>query len=127
MIENMSFNLEERALSLSEKRASLLASNIANSATPHYLAKDFDFSSALKSALNSAQSHLKTTDKNHISTEQGGVQVGYRIPMQFSHNGNTTDTELDRKNFIENAIKYQASLSLAQNKLETLMKAIRGE
>ena len=37
------------ALSLRAKRNEILASNIANSATPHYKARDIDFETEIKS------------------------------------------------------------------------------
>jgi len=127
MIASSIFGMEERALKLCENRASLLANNIANSSTPNYKARDFDFHSALKQTT--AQYAVTTTHDNHLQIKNGtdGVKVAYRIPMQTSLDENTVDDELERKNFVENSIQYQASLSFAQNKLSTLMHAIKGE
>ena len=49
-LDNM-FGIHATALKLREQRMSMLASNIANAATPGYKARDIEFSSALK--LNS--------------------------------------------------------------------------
>lgn len=121
------FGLEERALKLCEDRASVLAGNIANSSTPQYKARDFDFQTAMKQA--SASHALSNTDVKHI---QGtglvdGQNLAYRVPMQFSLDDNTVDDEIERKNFIDNSIKYQAGLGFAQTKMSNLMRAIRGE
>lgn len=121
------FGLEERALKLCENRATILASNIANSSTPQYKARDFDFQTAMKQAT--ASYGLTNTDSKHLqaSGSVDGQQIGYRVPMQFSLDDNTVDDEIERKNFIDNSIKYQAGLGFAQTKMSNLMRAIRGE
>jgi len=127
MIANTIFGLEERALQLSEYRATVLANNIANASTPNFKARDFDFHSALTEA--SAHYAVSTTHANHLQMNNAidGQQLGYRTPMQTSLDGNTVDDELERKNFINNSILYQASLGFAQQKLNTLLHAIKGE
>lgn len=127
MIANNIFGLEERALKLSELRATVLANNIANASTPHFKARDFDFQSALTEA--SAHFAVTTTHANHLQVNNaiGGQPLGYRTPMQTSLDGNTVDDELERKNFINNSIQYQASLSFVQQRLNTLLHAIKGE
>jgi flagellar basal-body rod protein FlgB len=127
MISNAIFGLEERALKLCEGRATVIASNIANSSTPNYKARDFDFQSAMKQA--NAHYALANTDPKHLQSTGSiaGEKLAYRVPMQFSMDENTVDNELERKNFIDNSIKYQASLGFAQNQLNNLMRAFRGE
>jgi flagellar basal-body rod protein FlgB len=44
------FGIHDSALKLRAQRMSMLASNIANAATPGYKARDIDFSSALQMA-----------------------------------------------------------------------------
>lgn len=121
------FGVSERALKLCEDRASLLAGNIANSSTPNYKARDFDFRDAMQKA--SSNQALLTTHSNHLNSSHSldGQKVAYRVPMQSSSNGNTVDDEIERKNFIQNAINYQAGLGFAQNTMSTLLHAIRGE
>ena len=66
----MRFN--ESALNLREKRQTVLASNIANADTPNYKARDFDFSSAMKAAVEKASptaaGTMKTTAARHFAT-----------------------------------------------------------
>lgn len=120
------FGVEERALKLCEDRAALLAGNIANSSTPNYKARDFDFQDAMKQVSTEA---LATTSAGHLNSLHNinGQKISYRVPMQTSVDENTVDDELERKNFIQNAINYQASLTFAQNTMGNLMHAIRGE
>lgn len=121
------FGLEARSLTLCEDRARLLASNIANSSTPNYKARDIDFQHAMKQA--STNSALIATNAQHlpVSHSVDGQKVAYRVPMQFSLDDNTVDDELERKNFIDNSIKYEASLGFAKSKMNTLMRALRGD
>lgn len=127
MIIGNVFGLEEQALKLCEHRAGILSNNIANSATPNYKAVDFDFHAALKQAK--AHYAVETSHDKHIqlSNSIDGQRLSYRIPMQTSIDENTVDDEIERKNFIQNSLRYQTSLSFAQNKIGILMKAIKGE
>lgn len=121
------FNLEEKSLSLCEVRSALLARNIANSNTPNFKARDLNFHEALNSVHQS--NTLTTTHSNHLQSSHSanGNPLYYRVPTQISQDGNTVDDEIERKNFIENALRYQASLGFVQNKAGTLLKAIKGE
>ena len=90
----------------------MLASNIANAATPNYKARDLDFEAALKSA------------------EQGqslNAAVRYRVPVQPSLDGNTVEMSVEQTAFAENAIAYRASLSFLQGRIGTLTRALKGE
>lgn len=121
------FGVSERALQLCESRASLLTNNIVNSATPHYKAKDFNFHEALKN-VQSGQTLAVTNDK-HInpSSGAGGAPIQYRVPHQMSLDGNTVDEEIERKNFLENAMRYQVNLTFIQNKSDQITKAFKGD
>lgn len=123
------FGLSEKALKLTEDRSVLLTNNIANSSTPHYKSRDIDFHQTLQET-NSITADLLTTHPNHIkpsSELSEGAHTMYRIPMQMSLDGNTVDEEIERKNFIENALNYQVNLTFIKNKTDELRKAIKGE
>jgi len=122
------FGLSGQALKLSEDRAVLLTSNLVNASTPHYKAKDIDFNKALKEAGNDANTLMKT-NAAHISpsNQVGSTTALYRVPNQTSLDGNTVDDEIERKNFIENALHYQVNLTFVQNKSNELLKAFKGE
>ncbi|RDI39955.1 flagellar basal body rod protein FlgB [Aquicella lusitana] len=122
------YGLSERALVLCEERANLLSSNIVNSATPHYKARDIDFHKLLQDASNQADA-LGVSDPKHIKTNgtDGSLPVLYRVPMQSNLDGNTVDEDIERKNFIQNALNYQVNLTFVKNKTDQIMKAIKGE
>ena len=123
------FGVSENALQLCEQRAALITNNIVNSSTPHFKAKDINFQKALQASTSDSVS-LTTTNAGHIplqTAEGGNANTMYRVPNQQSLDGNTVDDEIERKNFIENALRYQVNLTFVQNKTEQLMHAIKGE
>lgn len=106
------FGIHATALKLREQRMSLLASNIANAATPGYKARDLDFSAALHAAEQG-----KTVDS----------ALRYRLPVQSSMDGNTVELSTEQTAFAENALAYRASLSFLQSRVATLGRALKGE
>ena len=125
------FGVHEQALRVRATRAQLLAQNIANADTPHYKARDIDFSAALANAgqqLNPA--HLRVTDAAHIAApeqERFGADILFRTPRAASLDGNTVDSEYEKSEFLRNAVEYQASLKFLDGKIRSLMTAIKGE
>jgi len=120
--------ISPQVLALRMQRMNLLTANIANADTPNYKARDIDFRSAMASATAS-QARMDTTRPGHIafsgSTEQ--PQVQYRRPLQESTNGNTVDAQSEHAAFMENAMRYQASIQLLDNRINGIKKAIKGE
>jgi flagellar basal-body rod protein FlgB len=115
------------ALALRAKRSEVLASNIANAATPHYKARDLDFNAHYSAALGVGA--LDVTNENHIANPQvaspGGLS--YRVPVSTSLDGNTVDMATEQMEFAENTIRYQGSLQLLNRRIAGLMSAIKGE
>ena len=125
------FGVHEQALRVRAARAQLLAQNIANADTPHYKARDIDFSAALASAgqqLNPA--HLRVADAAHIAApdqQRFGADILFRTPQTASLDGNSVDSEYEKSEFLRNAVEYQASLKFLDGKIRSLMTAIKGE
>ena len=115
------------ALSLRAKRNEILASNIANAATPHYKARDIDFDTEIKKYQNSGP--IKVTDDQHIPVMRPASpgQVQYRKNINPSLDGNTVELAVEQLQFAENSMKYQSTLSFLNGKINTLMSAIKGE
>ena len=66
------FGIHAKALSLGRARMDVLAANIANADTPHYLAKDVDFAQALKAeSAAGSDSKLLTTDDGAVCGVRG--------------------------------------------------------
>lgn len=126
------FLFQSQALGLRAQRQQLLAGNIANADTPNYKARDFDFSTTLKEAIagrNGGSLALSTTSAGHIQTNTDAIsaRLMYRAPTQSSADGNTVEMDVERAQFSENAIMYEAGLSFITGKFKTLMSAIQGQ
>jgi flagellar basal-body rod protein FlgB len=103
-----------RALQLESRRTELLAANLANADTPGFKARDIDFKKALAAASLPAGGNLDAVTE-------------YRVPMAPSLDGGTVDTQLEQAAFAENNVRYQATLTLLNGKLRSLMTAITGQ
>jgi len=127
------FGIHQSGMLVRSKRAELLANNIANADTPNFKARDIDFKSTMKQALESnGVGQLKTTHAKHIRT--GGIEIGnstaellYRNPLQPSVDGNTVDSHLEKAEFTQNSIQYQASMKFVTGRIKSLLTAIKGE
>ena len=115
------------ALSLRAKRNDILASNIANAATPNFKARDIDFSAEMSRANNLGQ--LDVTDSSHIKafSLKRGDRTLYRDPVNPSLDGNTVELSVEQMEFSENVMRYQTTLTFLNKKISGLMSAIRGE
>lgn len=120
--------ISPQVLDLRMKRMNLLTANIANADTPNYKARDIDFRAAMASA-SASQVRMDMTNAGHIafSGDSAQPQVQYRRPLQESTNGNTVDAQAEHAAFMENAMRYQASIQLLDNRINGIKKAIKGE
>lgn len=122
---------QQHALNLRDQRHQVLAGNIANADTPGYKARDFDFSSELRRAMGTGDAlPLATTAAGHIPAATPSVsrpELLYRVPEQPSLDGNTVDMERERVEFADNAVRYQASLTLLKASLRGLETAMQPE
>ncbi|MBO1254074.1 flagellar basal body rod protein FlgB [Alteromonas sp. 5E99-2] len=118
----------QRAVNLREDRMEVIAGNLANANTPGYKAKDFNFRDAMTSATVNSSNSLTRTNAKHMS---GGVETGYteqyRIPQQAdTGDGNTVEVQTERNAFLDNGLRYQASLQFLDGKFQGMKKAITG-
>jgi flagellar basal-body rod protein FlgB len=114
------------ALKLGERRGAILASNIAQAATPGYKARDIDFAAEL--ARRNGMGAVAATHAGHMTAPvapDGGP--GYRVPVSASLDGNTVEPAIEQTKFAENALRQQASLTFLNRRISGLMSAIRGE
>lgn len=128
------FNLHSTALATRGYRSQVLASNITNADTPGYQARDVDFKSALAEAAgvqSAAQAGMVRTSSRHMSAgDPGGATPGgalvYRTVTQASIDNNTVDVNVERAQFADNAMRYEASLTFINAKIKSLLAAIQG-
>ena len=110
------FGIHGTALALRAQRMGLIASNLANAATPGYKARDIDFAAALKASAGGA------------SDQQAAAgATRFRVPTMPSLDGNTVETMTEQTAFAENAEGYSATLQFIRGRVETVTRALKGE
>ncbi|MBV7257011.1 flagellar basal body rod protein FlgB [Pacificimonas sp. WHA3] len=119
-----------RALGVHSQRLDLIASNIANAATPGFKARDIDFASALGAARDGMGTLAKSNGR-HLDASAtgagGAMEAKYRVPNQTSLDGNTVELASEQVAFAENAARYEATIGILNGRIKTLMSAIKGE
>lgn len=132
------FRFHQTALSVRNQRQEILASNIANGDTPHYKAKDINFQSAMQTAMQgktasnatTASGGLKQTDPQHLkapNTIPGLGDAMYRPIIQGAVDGNTVDMDVERNAYVDNGIRYEASLTMINGQIKKMLSAITGQ
>lgn len=138
-----SLNFQAEALSLRSERQRLIASNIANADTPGYVARDFDFATALRQATGqgSAGDNSVHTPKLTMAASNGGhlnrngqpvggrdqPDMNYALASQTNLDSNTVDMDRERANFADNTVRYEATLRFINAQVRTLNTAITGQ
>ena len=127
---NNALDFQQLALGLRAQRQQVLAGNIANADTPNYKARDFDFSTALKDAVAGRSSDplpVATTASGHLagSLESSSARLLYRTPTQASADGNTVDMDVERAQFSENAVQYEAGLTFITHQFKMMIAAVQ--
>ena len=156
MLDKMTnqLNFPGNALVLRGERQRAIASNIANADTPGYVARDFKFGDALREATGVTSSATGTpgaaitrlatsgsygtagtTDPHHIplptvssstSIDRQGA-LGYAVQTQPSLDNNSVDLDRERANFVDNAVRYEATLRFINGNAKTMLSAIQGQ
>ncbi|MFZ4703225.1 MAG: flagellar basal body rod protein FlgB [Candidatus Methylumidiphilus sp.] len=130
------FRFNETALHLRAQREEILSSNIANADTPNYKALDMDFNQVLQDRL--AQTRTMAISRTRLSLgETGGsgsppsatsdgVPLLYRQVLQASADGNTVEMDVERIQFAENSLHYQASVVLTTSQVKFMLAVLQG-
>ena len=135
-----SMDFQGKALELQAERGRVLASNIANADTPNYKARDFNFQQALAAATGNATAGaaggatgpvaVARTHAGHLpgpAGTSGSPPLLYRAPLQSAVDGNTVDLDVERANFAENSVRYEATLRFLNGQIKQMMTAINGQ
>lgn len=134
-------NFHQTALRVRNQRQELLASNIANADTPQYKARDIDFQSAMQSALQQTSAGnattitgmMQQTNTGHMNGQGSSGYVGsasdplFRSVVQGSVDGNTVDMDVERNAYVDNGIRYEASLTMISGQIKKMLSAINGQ
>lgn len=145
MFAQMTNGLEfqSKALVLRAERQRVIASNIANADTPGYVARDLNFKEAMASALgtgtpltssSSTTAPEGTTHARHIPLSAGSGALGsgasglaYTVQTQPSADSNSVDLDRERANFVDNSVRYEATLRFINGHSKTILSAIQGQ
>ncbi|WP_024538684.1 flagellar basal body rod protein FlgB [Comamonas badia] len=129
-----SLNLQGNALMLRSERQRVLASNIANADTPGYKARDFKFAEALQQAgtpqTGSRLAAQSTSNPRHIPLQpvaSGANRPGYALQTEPALDNNSVDMDRERAAFMDNAVRYEATLRFINYQSRTLQSAITGQ
>ena len=123
-----SLDFHTQALSLRAERQRLIASNIANADTPGFLARDFNFASALRAASGdgAAGSGIAQGVMGSGSAEaQTQPVLRYATPSQTSVDGNSVDMDRERASFVDNSVKYEATVRFINASVRTTLDAMK--
>ncbi|RME64645.1 MAG: flagellar basal body rod protein FlgB [Nitrospirae bacterium] len=103
----------EKLVNFTLQRHRVLLSNLANSDTPGYRAKDLDF----EALLRQEKLKLLKTDPMHLGPEQMKFSVHER-PLSEAPwlDENNVEEEAEMARITENAILYQSALKLLNEK-----------
>jgi len=122
------FGLHPQSLELRSKQAEVIAGNIANADTPGYKAQGMDFQKMLSQAAQKQQSGMTRTHEKHFDVRiETNNNLEFRIPNQpDTGDGNTVDVQVERNLYLDNSMRYQASLQFINGRISGLKKAITG-
>ncbi len=121
-------DFHSQALTLRSERQRLIAGNIANADTPGYQARDFDFAATLRAARGDAASGSGIArDVMNPSGSSGRLApvLRYVQPAQTQLDSNTVDMDRERGNFMDNALKYDATLRFINGSVRTTLDAMK--
>jgi flagellar basal-body rod protein FlgB len=123
------FGLHQVALSARSNRSQVIASNIANADTPGYQARDIDFSAELKratAARTQPANGTAPTPPARLGNGPLGAELLYRTAVQPSVDNNTVDLDVERAQFADNAVRYEANLMFVSSQVKSMLAAIQG-
>ena len=141
MFANLTSGLDfhSKALVLRAERQRVIASNIANADTPGYVARDLNFKDAMSQATgaglsaNSAARAGGATHPKHIAlsggtgSAGGGSGLAYTAQTQPTVDGNSVDLDRERANFVDNSVRYEATLRFINGSAKGILSAIQGQ
>ena len=120
-----SLDFHSQALVLRSERQRLIAGNIANADTPGFKARDFDFASTLRQAR--ADGAMGEGIARNVMTAgyRAAPMLRYVQPSQTSLDSNTVDMDRERGAFMDNALKYDATLRFINGSVRTTLDAMK--
>ncbi|MCS7203111.1 MAG: flagellar basal body rod protein FlgB [Thermodesulfovibrio sp.] len=106
-----SLKILEKIMDLCAYRQKILASNIANSDTPNYKARDIDFRNELKRILEQGNPIYEV------------IEAPTTMP---NRDGNTVNVEVEMTKLTETLLLYNTATQLISTKIRILKDVVRG-
>ena len=142
-----SLDFHSKALVVRAERQRIIASNIANADTPGYSARELNFKETLSDLTGSgrAQMPMKSaapsganlkTHAQHMTLQPmqsqeaelgAGTKLIYAANSQASLDSNSVDLDRERASFVDNSVRYEATLRFINGNSKTLLSAITGQ
>ena len=128
-----SLDFQAQALTLRAERQRIIAGNIANADTPGFVARDMDFAAALREATGNqaagtTMAGAQLTQAGHIplgTGSAGALGLKYSAASQTSLDSNTVDMDRERASFVDNSVKYEATLRFINSNVRLVMDAMK--
>ena len=121
------FNALEKAISIAQKRNSVITSNISNLDTPGYKPKDINFKNELAKALETnPKQDLARTDPRHISMQMNSDRMIEPYEEQGEWNGyNWANIDSEMTKLTENNLVYRTAVEALLRKMNLLKEVVR--
>ena len=140
-------DFQSKALVLRAERQQVIASNIANADTPGYSGRDIDFKQAMQQAMGQSSLTLpmQQQQRNQPARKEQPTPAIFRSPAlktassakntpsdytvqtQPAMDGNSVDLDRERANFVDNSVRYEATLRFINGSSRTILSAIQGQ
>lgn len=145
MFANMTnaLDFQAKALVMRADRQRVIASNIANADTPGYVGRDINFKETMNAAIGGKQLSLPlsapasssaagSSHPNHFALQSSTASLGqsnlaYTVQTQAAMDGNSVDLDRERANFVDNSVRYEATLRFINGASKTILSAIQGQ
>jgi flagellar basal-body rod protein FlgB len=78
---------------------------------------------------NTIEAAVVTTNGNHLAQGPDETSDGlkYRVPFNVSFDGNTVELPVEQAKYGQYAAEYQTTLSILENRISGIRKALRGD
>jgi flagellar basal-body rod protein FlgB len=120
-IWDQNFNGIEKALDLRFKRHALLVSNVVNSETPGYKARELDFAGELSKAFGEPKAELSKTDAKHLDiTATEGEHIVIDNRGALGADGNNVDLDMMMGRVSANGKAYETAANMLSQKFRML-------
>ncbi|WAA10708.1 flagellar basal body rod protein FlgB [Fervidibacillus albus] len=120
-------SLLESSLDYSAVKQKVISNNIANVDTPNYKAKEVEFQAVLDEEMAKTFEGNVTNEKHIPISPSNSNSIVITTPnVQYNHNGNSVDMDLEMVKLAENQIYYNAIVERLNGKFQTLQSVIKG-